>query len=110
MPGNPGRGVRPTTREGRCLAAFPEGTRALENRLLPFKRGVFNLAVDAGVPVVLLDVTREAARSGLERARRLKPDPQFTPDTWRLVETGSCLLYTSPSPRDRTSSRMPSSA
>jgi len=27
-----------------------------------------------------------------------------------LVESGSCLLYTSPSPRDRTRSRMPSSA
>ena len=25
-------------------------------------------------------------------------------------ESGSCLLYTSPSPRDRTRSRMPSSA
>lgn len=44
---------------------------------------------NAGVPVVLLDVTREAARTGLERARKLKPDPQFTPDTWRLVRTGS---------------------
>ena len=27
-----------------------------------------------------------------------------------LVEYGNCLLYTSPSPRDRTRSRMPSSA
>ena len=26
------------------------------------------------------------------------------------VDSGSCLLYTSPSPRDRTRSRMPSSA
>ena len=26
------------------------------------------------------------------------------------VEIGACLLYTSPSPRDRTRSRMPSSA
>ena len=26
------------------------------------------------------------------------------------IETSSCLLYTSPSPRDRTRSRMPSSA
>lgn len=44
---------------------------------------------NAGVPVVLLDVTREAARQGLERAKRLKPDPQFTSDTWQLVRTGS---------------------
>ena len=28
----------------------------------------------------------------------------------RLKSFGSCLLYTSPSPRDRTRSRMPSSA
>ena len=27
-----------------------------------------------------------------------------------LVQVGACLLYTSPSPRDRTRSRMPSSA
>ena len=27
-----------------------------------------------------------------------------------ITDTGSCLLYTSPSPRDRTRSRMPSSA
>ena len=44
---------------------------------------------NAGVPSLLLDLTREAARQGLERARKLKPDPQFTPDTWRLVRTGS---------------------
>ena len=43
---------------------------------------------NAGVPSLLLDVTRDAARLGLERARTLKPDPQFTPDTWRLVRTG----------------------
>ena len=28
----------------------------------------------------------------------------------RLIRSGDCLLYTSPSPRDRTRSRMPSSA
>ena len=28
----------------------------------------------------------------------------------RIVGIGTCLLYTSPSPRDRTRSRMPSSA
>ena len=33
---------------------------------------------NAGVPVLLLDVTRDAAREGLARARKLKPDPFFT--------------------------------
>ena len=33
-----------------------------------------------------------------------------TNDEWITTRTGICLLYTSPSPRDRTRSRMPSSA
>jgi 3-hydroxyacyl-CoA dehydrogenase len=44
---------------------------------------------NAGVPAVLLDVTSEAAAEGLKRARALKPDPFFTPDTWKLVTTAS---------------------
>src|SRR4051812_9089902 len=44
---------------------------------------------NAGLRVRLLDVTREAAAEGLRRAIRLKPDPFFTPDTPRLIETGS---------------------
>ena len=43
---------------------------------------------NAGIPAVLLDLTAEAARQGLERARRLKPDPFFMPETARLVSTG----------------------
>ena len=43
---------------------------------------------NAGLRVRLLDVTREAAREGLERAKRLKPDPFFTPDTAASIETG----------------------
>jgi 3-hydroxyacyl-CoA dehydrogenase len=43
---------------------------------------------NAGVPALLLDVTREAARDGLERAKALKPDPFFTPTTHTLVRTG----------------------
>ena len=44
---------------------------------------------NAGVPALLLDVTADAARDGLKRARSLKPDPFFTPDTWKLIATGS---------------------
>ena len=43
---------------------------------------------NAGVPTLLLDVTREAARDGLERAKALKPDPFFTPATHTLIRTG----------------------
>ena len=44
---------------------------------------------NAGVPALLLDVTADAARQGLERARKLKPDPFFTSETWKLIATGS---------------------
>jgi 3-hydroxyacyl-CoA dehydrogenase len=44
---------------------------------------------NAGVPVALLDVTRDAARDGLNRARTIKPDAFFTPDLASLIRTGS---------------------
>jgi len=43
---------------------------------------------NAGLPVLLLDLTADVAREGLKRARALKPDPFFTPDTAALVSTG----------------------
>jgi 3-hydroxyacyl-CoA dehydrogenase len=43
---------------------------------------------NAGVSVLLLDVTPAAARDGIARARALKPDPFFTPDTSSLIATG----------------------
>jgi 3-hydroxyacyl-CoA dehydrogenase len=43
---------------------------------------------NAGLRVLLLDVTREAARDGLHRATKLKPDPFFTPGAVSLVRTG----------------------
>src|SRR5437867_11820667 len=43
---------------------------------------------NAGVPALLLDLTADIARQGLERARALKPDPFFTPDAVRLITIG----------------------
>lgn len=39
-------------RNGRCLCAFPEGTRTRDGKIGPFKKGVFILALRAGVPIV----------------------------------------------------------
>src|SRR5215211_2787837 len=43
---------------------------------------------NAGVPVVLLDLTADTARDGLKRAQTLKPDPFFTPDSLSRISTG----------------------
>jgi len=43
---------------------------------------------NAGVPALLLDLNADTARQGLERARKLKPDPFFTPDAAKLIATG----------------------
>src|SRR5205823_6271766 len=44
---------------------------------------------NAGVPALLLDLTADIARQGLQRATALKPDPFFTPAAASLISTGS---------------------
>jgi 3-hydroxyacyl-CoA dehydrogenase len=43
---------------------------------------------NAGVPVVLLDLTAEIAREGLKRAGALKPDPFYSPAAAALITIG----------------------
>ncbi len=43
--------------KGHSVLAFPEGTRTLDGRVGPFKKGIFFLARDLGVPVVPVTVT-----------------------------------------------------
>ena len=42
---------------------------------------------NAGVPVMLFDVTADAARQGLDRLKSVRPEPFFTPDGRRLIQT-----------------------
>ena len=43
---------------------------------------------NAGVPSLLLDLTPDLVRQGLERARALRPNPFFTPERTRLITIG----------------------
>jgi 1-acyl-sn-glycerol-3-phosphate acyltransferase len=59
-------------RAGSNLLAFPEGTRSKDGRILPFKKGAFALAVEAGVPIVPIAIegTRGMLPPGSVRLRR----------------------------------------
>lgn len=43
--------------EGRSILAFPEGTRTRDGRVAPFRKGIFFIARDLGVPIVPVAVT-----------------------------------------------------
>jgi 1-acyl-sn-glycerol-3-phosphate acyltransferase len=53
-------------RRGHSLMAFPEGTRSIDGRVKEFKKGVFYMAIEAGVPVVpvVINDTRLVMRRG----------------------------------------------
>jgi 1-acyl-sn-glycerol-3-phosphate acyltransferase len=75
---------------GRSFLAFPEGTRSRTGRLQSFKKGVFVMAIKAGVPVVPISV------SGANKIMR-PGDFRIYPGTVRitihdLVHTAKCNI------------------
>ncbi|HEU0177069.1 MAG TPA: lysophospholipid acyltransferase family protein [Blastocatellia bacterium] len=57
-------------RRGHSLMAFPEGTRSSDGRVKEFKKGVFFMAIEAGVPIVPVTIndTRLVMPKGEKRA------------------------------------------
>lgn len=53
-------------RRGGSLMAFPEGTRTVDGRVKDFKKGIFFMAIEGGVPVVpvVVNDTRLVMRKG----------------------------------------------
>ncbi|GMQ81444.1 MAG: lysophospholipid acyltransferase family protein [Rhodothermia bacterium] len=71
-------------RSGTSVIIFPEGARTYQKELIPFQRGAFLLALEAGVPIVpvtILDAYRlfnektRLARPGIVRVVIGKPIP-----------------------------------
>ena len=74
-------------RQGQSIAAFPEGTRTRSGVPLPFKRGVFALALEAGVPVVPM---------GILGGRQVLPA-----DDWRVMPSRYTIRVGNPlQPKD----------
>ncbi|MEP7271071.1 MAG: lysophospholipid acyltransferase family protein, partial [Acidobacteriota bacterium] len=57
-----------TLKDGHSLMAFPEGTRTVDGKVKEFKKGVFFMAIDAGVPIVpvVINDTRLVMRKGMQ--------------------------------------------
>ena len=82
------------------------GQQSLVNRLLLALLCGGHLIVEGAPGLAKTRVIKELAKGIEGDFHRI----QFTPDLLPSDVTGTCLLYTSPSPRDLSTSRMPSSA
>ena len=65
---------------------------------------VFGIAIIIFATVII--ISGKAISRGIEAKQNIKAKS----DDEKIAQNDICLLYTSPSPRDKSSSRMPSSA
>ena len=81
-----------TVKRGVSLIIFPEGTRATTRELLPFKKGVFIMAIKAGQPIVPVSIsgTRFIQPPGTIRMKpgpiKVVISPPIAPHTFRRKE------------------------
>ncbi len=59
-------------RDGKSVMSFPEGTRSKDGKIMPFKQGMFYLAIKSGVPVVPISIVG-AGEIMPKRSLRIKP-------------------------------------
>jgi len=85
----------------------------------PFKKDPFKVAADQKIALLLeaseilkksKKIKTAEASMDFYRTHKLFVSSEGAQIEQDIIESGACLLYTSPSPRDRTRSRMPSSA
>jgi 1-acyl-sn-glycerol-3-phosphate acyltransferase len=61
-------------RRGHSLMAFPEGTRSADGRVAEFKKGIFYMAVEAGVPIAPVAINNTGLVLGKGRGRCVPGD------------------------------------
>lgn len=49
--------VEQTLQDGICTVIFPEGTRSLDGKVGPFKKGAFHIALDLNLPIIPISLT-----------------------------------------------------
>ena len=94
----------------RSLINFPIGIETMPPALIRALGIIKRSAALANKKAKNLDAkTCKAIVQAASEVAEGKLDDNFPLSVWQ-TGSGTCLLYTSPSPRDRTRSRMPSSA
>lgn len=79
-------------KSGVSMIIFPEGTRALSRELLPFKKGVFIMAIKAGQPIVPVSISGTRFIQAPETIRmnpgpvKVVISPPIAPGTFRRKE------------------------
>ena len=86
------------------------GTPALEIAQLHTWYGESHILHDVNLKVEQGEVVTLLGRNGAGRTTTLRAIMGLTGARTGSIKVNGCLLYTSPSPRDRQKSRMPSSA
>ena len=101
--GRPGMGVfqriTDILQQGQSLIVFPEGTRSADGRVGRFKKAVFTLAIDAGLPVVPVSVT--GSRHVMPRGRLMTCPGSVRVVVHEPIETASLSRHDAQSLADR---------
>jgi 1-acyl-sn-glycerol-3-phosphate acyltransferase len=74
-------------KDGHSFFAFPEGTRSRDGSLGPFKKGVFVMAIKAGVPVMPVSI---------RNSRAIQP-----PGCYSITAAAVDVIFHAPIPTDR---------
>ena len=75
---------------GNTFLIFPEGTRSRTRDLLPFKKGGFVMAIEAGAPIV--PVAIDGGRAAMRKGSRLVWPARVTVDIGEPIETRGLTL------------------